>query len=270
MSNDTRILSKPDVLSILGVSVPNGNAQINSVRTAISYCHELTCTGDVSIMGFIRTPLKLTYGIQFPPGSAANPSISFTTAPTSGIFYTGTAVGFAAGGTEVMNVGPLGTSMSGPITTPGGQDLVLNPSGSNIDCTNHNLVNVAGMFANPNRYEVIAPATVITTDATPTVLYNIPTVSDSGYLLVTNVTCVDDTNDVSTAGFTFTGKVKNIGGVLSIIATGASGTTIIDNPLVGIAVNYGITGTNATVVVTGLPATSIKWFGATVVTRQLF
>jgi hypothetical protein len=267
-SNDLRTLTRSEILGILGTSTPNGNAQINAIQVDICTCHALNVLGDVQINGIIRTPLRLAYGIQFPSGTAANPSISFIANPTTGIYYTGTGVGFTAGGSEVMNVSPAGTSMSGPITTPGGLDLILNPSGSNIDCTNHNLINVAGISANANRYDVIAPATVVTTDTTPTILFNIPTVANSAYTLVADVTCTNSTT--STGAFTLIGKVKNIAGVLTISAPFASGTTIVDNPLLGITAVYGTSGTNATVVITGLAATTIKWFGAATITRQLF
>ncbi len=270
MSNDLRQLTRSEVLNVFGTSTPNGNAQINSVRADIVTCHSLYVLDNAYFKGTIQSPLRLAYGIQFPNGSAAQPSITFVNDNTTGIYYDGVGMGFSSGGAEVMNVGPLGTSMSGPITTPNGLDLVLNPSGSNIDCTGHNLTNVAGLFANANRYEVIAPSTITTTDATPTVLFPIPTVPNSAYTLVADVTCADDTNAASTGGFTLIGKVKNIGGVLTVSAPFASGTTIIDNPLLGITAYYSTSGINATIIVTGLPGVIIKWFGAVTITRQLF
>jgi hypothetical protein len=138
-----------------------------------------------------------------------------------------------------------------------------------IDVNGATLINVGGITTNPNRYEVIAPASIITTDATPTTLYNIPTVLNCAYTIITDVSCVDDTNNVSSAGFSISAKAKNVGGVLDVSANMETNTAI-DAPLAGISVDHTANGTNIAVTVTGKAATNMKWFGATTVTRQLF
>jgi hypothetical protein len=268
MNNDPRMINRQDVLGILGVTVPNGNAQINSVHVPLVNCNKLIVNGDVFISGFIRTVLKLSYGISFPDGSASAPSISFTSDPTSGIYYTGSGVGFTSGGVNKMTVGP-DVTMNAPITTDGGANLILNPSGSAIDFSGKALINFSGISTNANRYEVVAPATVTTLNATPTLLYNVPTVIGSAYLMTTDVVAANVTDGSSIATFTLSSMVKNIGGVITI-STPLSISSSINPTLAGADITHSSSGINVTVIVTGKAATTIKWFGATNVTRQLF
>lgn len=269
MSNDQRIINKQDVLGILGVSVPNGNAQINSIYVPLVNTTRLIVSGDIYFNGVIRTPLKLTSGVEFPDGTAARPSITFTSDTTTGIYYSPTSVNFTASGVKKMSVGPTSVNFSTQLTTDGGADLVLNPSGSNVDFSGKNLINYAGISQNANRYDVIAPATVTTLDATPAVLYNIPTVINSAYLLSTDVVATNITDGSSIATFTLNSMIKNIAGVITITPP-LNVTTSTNVTLDGATIDHLSSGANITVTITGKLATTIKWFGATLVTRQLF
>jgi hypothetical protein len=261
------IITDADIINSFGVSVPNGRAQINSIRTPRSSMQELYCSGDAWIYGYLRTPLKLAKGLQVADGSALAPTLSFVAAPDTGIFRTGTdGVGITSGGTELLTVGPGSINIGADVTTGGGANLVLNPAGPSVDFTGHTLINVAGISTSPDRYEIVAPAPITTPDATPAVLYTIPAAALASYLLRTDVICTGA--GTSSAGFIISVKGKNNSGVVTV--SGALETNnAVDLALAGVSVAHVVAGTDINVVVTGL-AFPIKWFGATTVTRQLF
>lgn len=155
------------------------------------------------------------------------------------------------------------------ITTTAGKDLVLNPSGLYIDCTNHTLINVAGITSNANRYEVVG-AYVTTTDATPTLALSIPTITGYVYSITVDIAVADLTDGVSSGGMTITTKSKNASGsVLSVIPyirieKGA------DASVATITATYTDSGSSVEVLVTGVAATTLKWLAAASVTRSTF
>jgi hypothetical protein len=99
--------------------------------------------------------LILVGGAKFPDGSAAAPSITFINDDDTGIYRDGSgAVAFTSNSTQTVVVGPnLQTNV--PITTVGGQNLVLNPSGPAVDFTGHAIINaiIPGSTALP-RFQV--------------------------------------------------------------------------------------------------------------------
>lgn len=156
------------------------------------------------------------------------------------------------------------------ITTTPGKNLVLNPSGPSVDFTNHTLINVAGISSNPNRYEVIAPAFVITTDATPTVVLSIATLLGYSYNVTVDVTAADYTDGVSSGTIILTGKSKNTAGVAVSTLPYVSYQKSGDAPISTITGYFTDSGANMQVIITGVAATNIRWFAAARVTRSQF
>jgi hypothetical protein len=263
-----REIDRADVMGILGVSVPNGVAQINSIRTGIVSCKTLYVTENIWLIGALQTPLNIT-NLYLSDGSMSSPSLAYSSDASTGMYYTGGGLGFTVGGIPRLTVDSTIT-INAPITTSGGQDLVLNPSGSNIDFTGHNIVNVGSIVTNPNRYEVVAPVTIITTTTADTIIYNIPTVINSSYIIITEIIATDVTSGTQSAGFSLMTKVNNISGVVTVLQPSTNITKIIDVPLAGMLVRYATSGSNVTLVANGLAGITIKWFGASSVTRQLF
>lgn len=270
-TNDQLQLTPEELMSIYGTSSPAGRIQINSVKAPTLYGDTLIVQGNVYIYGCIMTPLRLCAGIYFGDGTEAMPSIAFASDPSTGLYRAGPGlIGFTSGGVTDMIVGDGAVDMEAPITTTGGANLVLNPSGGSVDFTGHTLINVGGISVNPNYYNVIAPASVTTTNAVPTVLLTIATVSNAVYQIAVTIAVADDTDSTSSAGFSISTVAKNVGGVVTLLAPYTSDTQAIDAGLAGISVAFAASGTNITIVGTGLGATTIKWFSAAVITRQLF
>jgi hypothetical protein len=160
------------------------------------------------------------------------------------------------------------TATINSITSNIGTNLVIASPTGVIDFGNATISNFAGISANASRYEVIAPATVATTDATPTTLYPIPTVSNTAYTLNTDVIATDLTNSAASS-INIKVLAKNIAGTVTVSAI-TTAVVATDASLAGIAVSYVVSGTDVNVRVTGLAVQNIKWFGATNATIQAF
>jgi hypothetical protein len=154
------------------------------------------------------------------------------------------------------------------LTSSAGANLVIASPTGVIDFGNATFTNFAGISRNPRRFDIVSPVPVLTTDATPTTLYPIPTVTDTAYTLNTDVTTTDNVNSAA-SGINVKCIARNIGGTVTIsaITTTAIAT---DAPLTGIVVDYVVSGTNVNARITGLAARNCKWFGATVATIQEF
>lgn len=169
--------------------------------------------------------------------------------------------------------GPIATDLiiGKEITTPPGKNLVLNPSGPSIDMSNKTLINVAGFSANPNRYDVIAPAYVITTDAvTPTSLLTVALTAGYTYHLQCDIALAHVTNGTSMGAITIKTTARNIGGVASVIAPFTSIQKAVDAPLSAVNVIYTVSGSDVHVTATGVAAATVRWFATTVVTRSQY
>jgi hypothetical protein len=259
-----------EVVQTYGTSAPAGSSQINSSSVPLVSTERVHCSGDAYVYGSFRTLVQATKGITAPDGTVIAPSIAFAADPSTGMWRSGTGqIGFSSVGVQSLIVSTSALETSAPITTPGGQNLVLEPSGPNIDCTGHNLINVGSIPTNPNYYQVIAPSVLTTTTATPAAIYNVSTMSNYGYTLRTDIVAVDDTDSTSTASIFITGAAKNIGGTVTVSANVTYGTSI-DADLAGVSVSHVVSGTTIAVTATGLASTTIKWFGATTVCQTAF
>jgi hypothetical protein len=270
-TNDPNTLRPIETSEIFTQSVPSGDRTINGILVNIVSGERLNITGPSPsyIYGPINTNLILAGGAQFPDGSPGNPSITFINDPDTGIYRGGDgAVSFTSNSNPTVAIGPnLNTSV--PITTPPGNNLILNPGGPAIDCTNHFLINVAGITQDPN-YVSIVGATVITPDTTPLTGLTIPTDANYAYAIEVNIAFANASDGTSSGGIFINTKGKNIGGVASAVIPYIHLNRYLDPSLIGCKAEFAILGSNIVVVVTGLGATNIKWRAVATVTRQSF
>jgi hypothetical protein len=267
--------SAQDIRSIFGIiTLDDGRKIINSIIVNRVWARSIIVEGDVLITGTLtantfKVNVLNVDSLQLGNGSALLPALSFASDPTTGIYKTAGGMGFSAGGALAFDLTTTGALFTAPITSSVGVNLTFGSSTSVIDFSGSTLINVAGISANANRYEVIAPSVVITTDATPTILYSIPTVSNATYTINTDITCADDIGNMDSAGFIVSAKGKNVAGVVSVSGN-LENNSAIDAGLVGVSVIYSFSGTNITLLATGVSGKTIKWFGASTVTRLLF
>lgn len=264
------MLNPADVIRIFGlVTLPNGMTVINSVMVNRLWARSLFIEGETHLDDTYVRRLFLEEALVLPNGSESAPSLSFASDTTTGFYRDGSGgIGFSVAGSNSLSLDSV-AAFAVPISSPPGQDLVIDSSSGIVDFSNNTLINVAGISANPNYYIVYAPGTVTTTNAALTLLFNVPVTMNSAFLVSTDISVANSSDNLSTAAFTIVTKAKNIGGIVTFGAT----TTLvssIDAGLIGITVAYGVAAMNLTVNVTGLAATTIKWFGAATVTRQLF
>ena len=246
---------KQEVRSILGITTNGGLPQIQGVHPKFLTCDVLRCN-DIWITGSVKTFLTIM------KGTATAPSLRFVDDISTGVYWAGAGkVGVTGSGASVFTASAAGLSLSVPITTVIG-DLVLNPAGSNIDCSGKNLINVGGFSPNPNRYDVIGTQ-VTTINATPTVILTIP-LSAAGYGLSIDVVYVTGT---SVATYTVLAQAKNTGTASLALLTSSLRE---DVPLTGANAVVSASGTDIIVTATGIAATTIKWIGVATVTRCLF
>jgi hypothetical protein len=250
---------------ILGKDYPLGQVRINAVRASRGVFDQLYCTGP-TWLGPLMTPIDLANGIKLPDGTAAEPSARFTNALSTGLFLpAANTMGISAAGVQQATVGPTGLSITTQITSPG--DLVINPTGANVDFSGKNLVNVGSITPNPNAYDVIAGGVLQTVDATPLAVLNFPTVPGMVYLCDARVSLgVAATGD--SGCIIATARVENYGGVITINAIET--TRNYDNPLAAAVVAYVQNGTTIDLQCTGIAATNIKWFAKVSILRCQF
>jgi hypothetical protein len=269
-TNDRIIPTQQEFRALLGVSYPSGNAQINSVFAPLIAGDKFYVQGSSYIQGPILTVVQAARGIILADGTAMNPSLAFASDIHTGIYKSNIGtVGFTSGGLNQVSIGGNAINVNVPITTPNGQNLVIDPSGPSVDFTNHTLINVAGISENPNYVTVLSPATVITTDATPTTLLTITTMPYNAYTITCDIALTDDSDLVSTGSFSLQTKGKNIAGVVTVVPY-LRLITNTDSGLSGVSAIYSSSGSNIIVQITGLAGTTIKWFGSALVTLQSF
>jgi hypothetical protein len=268
-TNDLTIPETREVSALLGVSSPAGNYQINSVRAPRLVGDELYVQGNSYLQGPIVTNLILSRSLLLPDGTPGSPSLAFQSDPLTGLYGpAGGQVGFTSGGVQQVVIGGGELNTNVPITTPGGQNLILNPSGPSIDCTGHTLVNVAGIVTNPNYYTVIGQITTI--NATPTAAVTLSTITNAAYTIECAITFTNQNDLVSCGSFVVMSRAKNIGGVVTVVTPYVDLIANNDLTLAGTTVAFAASGTNIVVNVTGLVATTINWTTSVVVTRQPF
>lgn len=231
-TSDLNTLRGIETSVMFGQSVPSGNRQINSVIAPT------LAGGNMMIHG--------------PAPSYIESPVNNQIVLAGGAFITGNT---------------LNTSV--PITTPNGNNLIINPSGPSIDFTGHTLINVGGISSNPNYYPVVGPQ-VITPDTTPTTGATIPTTVDTAYTLKATITFANSSDGVSYGSYYMQTRGANIGGVLSAQLPYQYITGTADPALVSVSTSFGISGGNFIVVVNGVAATTIKWRVALDIVQQSF
>lgn len=250
---------KPALRSIFGVDASSGQKVIAGIHLPFVTCTDLRCTN--LWVDSIKTPV--TGGGTFSDGTVLLPGIAFTDQLSTGIYRPGSGqVGISGSGTSIVLFSSGGIELqSGAVTTSAG-DLVINPAGSNVDFSGKNLINVGGIFTNPNRYEVIG-AQVTTLDATPTVILTIPTVS-AAYTALVDVAVASGT---SSGSYSVRLQIKNTG--VATVNT-MSIDRRFDAPINAAVLTVNTSGTDVRIIATGIAVTTIKWFSAATVTRSLY
>ena len=270
-TNDLNTLRPIETSEIFTQSVPSGDRTINGILVHIVSGENLNITGPSPsyIYGPINSTLILAGGAKFPDGSPTNPSITFINDDTTGIYRGGNgSVSFTSSTNPTVTIGPnLQTSV--PITTPGSQNLVLNPGGPAIDCTNHFLINVAGIAQNPNYYPIVGNQ-VITTNTVPTVGLTIPTDTNYTYTIDVDIAFANSTDGTSSGGIFMQSKGKNIGGVVTIVSPYVKYNSNLDLGLAGCSASFSSSGTDILINVVGLAGVNVKWRVVSTITKQAF
>jgi hypothetical protein len=252
--------------SILSITYASGQPSVSAVVAPRLSCDSLYVSGDMYLYGSVQTPLNLAAGVsgfEFNNGSASAPTVSFVGDPTSGFYLASTGnIGVSSGGVATAAFGPTG------LTSLGGADLVINSSSSNVNFSGKNLINVGSISSNPNWFDSAPMTQVVTTDATPTTLLSIPTATGAAYTLQAEVTAANSTSGTC-GSFFASSRAWNVGGTLQI-SSQYNTITSLDASLASASIAYGTSGTNITLVVTGVVSNTVKWFGVVRVVRSLF
>lgn len=155
------------------------------------------------------------------------------------------------------------------ITTSAG-DLTINPVGDVQFGTNALLfqsTTVAGGNA------LTANANVQTTNATPTTIYTMATVSGGAtgttYLCRLAIALADVTGGSNTGTYVAHFKAKNIGGTITVSSI-VSNISILDGGLTATAITTAVSGSDVLIRVTGIAATTINWNGQFDIIAQNF
>ena len=262
-------LTPTEVISHFGlITLPNGMRAINSIIVNRVWCLTAFIEESLTVGTLFARHIDLEETLILPDGTEAAPSLTFENDTTTGLYRPATGgIGFTVGGADALTLDAT-ADFAIPISSPAGQDIVIDAATSIVDFSNNTLINVAGISTNQDQYTLYS-APLTTLNATPTLLLNIPVDLNSAFLISANISVANATDALSSAAFTIIVKAKNIAGTVTLSAT----TTLIsaiDAGLSNIAVAYGVTGANATINVTGLAATTVRWFGAAQITRRLF
>ncbi len=145
-TSDLNTLQPIETSIVYGQSIPGGNRQINSIIVPKLVGDSLMVhgPGPTYIYGPIDNQLQLPQGALFGDGSPSKPSIAFASDPDTGLYHPAPgSTGFTSDGSPVVAIGPS-LDVSVPITTPGGQNLVLRPSGPSVDFQGRSIINVGG------------------------------------------------------------------------------------------------------------------------------
>lgn len=169
-SNDPLLIDEFDQTSVMGLTLVNGRAHVNSVNAPVLSGSSLYVSGDVWLQGIIHSTLNLAKGITFPDGTVSVPSISFTTSPGTGIWRDpADGVNISVNGVLKNRQTAAVLELTTAITTPvgSGQNLILNPDGPYVDLTGHTLINAGGItitVGNPDEVIVNNPLGVLSSE----------------------------------------------------------------------------------------------------------
>ena len=178
-----------------------------------------------------------------------------------------TQVVYATG--DLYFLGPVLTPLilNDGITSSSG-DLVIGSATGNINMSGKTLTNVGGIVTNPNYTQIFGSVT--TANASSTQLISIPTTTGTSYLLQTTITASNTTSTTDSATFIISIKAtNNLAGSLSITSP-FNTITSVDASLSTCTVAYAVSGINILINVTGVAATTIKWFCASQITSSAF
>lgn len=200
------------------------------------------------------------------PGSNGTYFVNGIKAPrvTTGVLYvTGNIYTYGQFVNPLMFGGGIETNS---VTSIDG-DLVLNSATPNINLSGKTLTNVAGIVVNPNFTQAYGNLT--TTNATPTTLISIPMAAGQSYLIQTTISGSNVTSGSDSVALML--SVRATCGALGAISLSPQFNTEIsaDVALSSCSATYTISGQNVIVVITGVAATTINWFGASQITRSL-
>jgi hypothetical protein len=250
-----------------GISTVNNVQTINSIIVNRVYAKTIYAECSITAPAFISSGGSSPQDVALADGSVSAPSLSFINSPNTGIYKSANAISFTNQGINVLNLGSSAV-FNAPITSSAGNDLKLSGSSGIIDFGGSKLTNFSGIAANPNRYILIAPANVITTNNIATLLYPIPTIINTAYCLTTDVICAD-TDCCDFGSFNIVINAKNIAGVITLTPV-VTGRSIIENSLNGISADYVVNSNIIDIMVTGLVGRTLKWFGSTVVISVMY
>jgi len=215
--------------------------------------------GDVYIYGNVLTPLNLSAGVSFGDGSAANPTIAFSSDKTSGYYLNAiNQLGVSVNGTAVAAFGLTGL-------TSIGRDLVINSATSNIDFSGKNIVNVGNYQPNPNWYDVTGNQ-VSTTNTVPTTILTIPTQTGSVYTISSTVSASEATG--GSGSYLLALRAQNIAGLLTL-SSNINYTTSLTSGISATSVTASVSGTSVILQAVGI-AGNMKWFATASVNKCSF
>jgi len=245
------LITEPQLLSLIAYSYPGNKTQVNGLTGKSVYAERFYVSQEIYLNGVVYTP------------------ISFTPNVITGLYYTGNGVGVAVNGSNVAEFVSTGLSVNNEISTPGGADLSLNPSGPNIDCNGKTLINVSGLSANANKYDILVSSPITVVGATTSTLAVANT--SAGFNYIAEVTCniADITNNSSMGVLRATCSFKNIGGVVSINNI-LNIITELDATLVGCAISFAVSGQNVNIRITGVAGRTTKWMGTPTIWRGIY
>ncbi len=239
----------------------------NAIKVNRLVGDQLYITGDVSILGIMRTPITFSRGILLPDGTLAVPALRFINDTDTGLYRAGSgSITLVSNGQPLLTTSPTSIIVSQQIATNAG-NLILNPAGGAVDFSGAALINFSGISTNPNYYPVTSPANVDTFGASTAILLSITTNTDSVYTLEVSSSCLSITDNVSAGSFIKTFRAQNIGGVVTI--SGFMESSRSRDPVILAAdILTSVSGTTINVLASGVAGHNIRWFGGAYVTRM--
>ncbi len=259
-TNDKLTIDMVELLDNFGQSAPQNDAQINSFKGRPVSTPALYVYGTTRFNGQILSDINSTRRILMSDGSAGEPSLTYIDDSTTGIFQP------AAGEMEIVSSGSPVVNFTGssvqffvPISAPPGLPFIINaPILQNAQ---------GGIGGATTQYSL----GVITTNATPTNLLNIPSDSPTSnrvYVFDVSIGCANMNTLSDVASYQFIFRARKLGTVFTTVGP-LQLTQAIDTGLAGAGISLS-GGGSVSLQVVGLAGTTIRWTGRVVVTTQDF